>query len=615
MSLKIFGIAVTLLLLMIIVTLVSSINLHRMGQELHLLTDFYIKLDQAMGDIRTQSLREIILIERVMHNPRKSYDIVENGTIASKAEEFFREAGDCEPDSLSPILRKVRQAYPDRVEQQLMVYQVTRRCTQARLEYANALVNQMLAQPQIKSAPDKLMRLTTIKADLANILPARERLHTSFEKYLKQKQAGDTVTAAFIQENLDENRRDVSRRTGAISRSLHAGTRESADLARKLESRTLWLGWMITLFACALGLVVAGIITRNLVRPVLQLLSLTKAIQKGNLDVNIQIKTADEIGELADSFSHMVEELRQKELIKKIFGKYVDPRIVQILIHERQQIEQSGERQVMSVFFSDMEGFTAICEGLTPSAIVRLLNRYFTLMAEPIKAQQGIIDKYIGDSVMAFWGPPFISSGEHARLACLAALDQQAMLPRFHSLLPEIIGTKHVPMIGVRMGIVTGDVIVGSIGSEDARSYTVIGDTVNLASRIESANKHYRTKILLCEKTRTLAGDAIEAREIDAIRVFGKTDPVRIYELIARKGDISRNTSELRTLYEHGLARYRERKWGEAFDAFSNCLKIDPNDGPSLLFIERISVLRTQKLPENWDGIWTFTDKNTARHE
>lgn len=615
MGLKIFGIAVTLLLLMIIVTLLSSINLHRMGQELTLLTDFYIKLDQAMGDIRTQSLREIILIERVIYSKSRYFAAIEDGTINDKAEEFFREAGDCEPDSLNPILRKVRKIYTDDGEEQLMVYLVTRRCTQSKLEYANALVNQMLVQPQIKSDPDKIMRLSTIKADLANILPAREKLHTSFEKYLAQKRTGNVVTVALIQEGLDENRRDVSRRTGAVSNSLHEGTRQSADLARKLEARTLWLGWLITLFACTLGLIVAGIVTRNLVRPVLQLLSLTKAIRDGNLDIKIQIHTADEIGQLADSFSHMVEELRQKELIKKIFGKYVDPRIVQILLHERQQFEQSGERQVMSVFFSDMEGFTAMCEGLTPNAIVRLLNRYFTLMAEPIKAQQGILDKYIGDSVMAFWGPPFISSEEHAKFACFAALDQQAILPQFHAQLPDIIGTKNVPVINIRMGIATGDVIVGSIGSEDARSYTVIGDTVNLASRIESANKHYQTKILMCERTRILAGDAIEAREIDAIRVFGKTDSVRVYELIARRGDISNNTSELRTLYERGLARYRERRWAEALDAFNHCLKIDMSDGPSLLFIERIAVLRAQNLPDDWDGVWTFSDKNTARHE
>jgi len=341
-----------------------------------------------------------------------------------------------------------------------------------------------------------------------------------------------------------------------------------------------------------------------------ELLSLTKDIRAGNLDVIIQIKTSDEIGQLADSFNHMVGELKQKELIKKMFGKYVDPRIVQGLLLDHQPLIHGGERQLMTVFFSDLEGFTVVCEALTPTGVVRLLNQYFSLMAEPIRAQQGIIDKYIGDSVMAFWGPPFTSASDHAAFACHAALDQQACVPKLQNMLPEVLGIrKNLPNIRVRMGIATGDVTVGSIGSEDTRSYTVIGDTVNLASRLEGANKQYGTQILISEDTRKLAGKAIEAREIDAIRVVGKTDPVRVYELIGRTGDISPKTAELCTHYERGLAHYRKCEWGEARCAFEECLKIKPEDGPSLLFVDRIRLLEGQTLTERWDGVWTLTEK------
>jgi adenylate cyclase len=608
-SLKIFGIAISILLLMIIVTISSSISLYRMGQELNLLSDVYIQLDQKLGDIRAQCLREIITIERVLRTKPKNVSIELDKTTNDQITEYFKEAGDCEPESLRPVIRKIRQVYPDSGARRLITYRLNRLCTTARLESANNLIDQAMTLPQVRAYPNHIERFATIRVEIANILPAQTKLQNSFEKYLKQQTIKNYDALDLMQEKIDESRREVSRGISKVTRTLHEGTRESANRAKNLKVRAMWLGWAVTSFACAAGLILAGFITRNLVRPVRELLSHTEMIRTGNLDVNIQINTADEIALLADSFKHMVGELKQKEMIKKLFGKYVDPRIVKVLMHSKQQLAQSGERQVMSVFFSDIKGFTQICEGLTPSGAVRLLNVYFSLMAESIRDRQGLIDKYIGDSVMAYWGPPFTSSEEHATLACLAALDQQALLPKFHVLLQEVMCRRNVPTFEVRMGISTGDVIVGSIGSEDARSYTVIGDTVNLGSRIESANKYYNTRILICEKTRALAGDAIETREIDIIRFVGKNDPVRVYELIGCRGSTSTKIIELITLYEHGLALYREAKWNEARGAFMGCLKINPDDGPSLVFIERIGVLERQMQTESWDGIWTLTQK------
>jgi adenylate cyclase len=333
-------------------------------------------------------------------------------------------------------------------------------------------------------------------------------------------------------------------------------------------------------------------------------------VRTGNLDVTIPVQTADEIGQLADSLNHMVGELKQKEVVTQMFGRYVDPRVVQSLLVGQQQVAHGGGRQVASVFFSDIEGFTAMCEDLLPTAVVRLLNRYFTLMSEPIHAHQGIIDKYIGDSVMAFWGPPFTSPTDHATLACRAALEQQARVPKLQADLPELLERRrNLPTIRVRMGIATGEVTVGSIGSEVTRGYTVIGDTVNLGSRLEGANKQYDTQILICEETRRRAGDAIEAREIDAIQVVGKTEPVRVYELLGLKGDISRQTADLRSHYERGLTLYREARWDEALAAFEECLKVRPTDGPSLLCTRRIGMLATRAAPAAWDGVWKLTEK------
>lgn len=604
-SLKIFGIAVGLLVLMIVVTLLSSINLKRVGQQLELLSDYYIELDQLMGDMRAQTLREVIQIELVLHARPKT-----TGDGDTQAAIFYKEASDCNLDAMRAVRRKIRQAYTERGEQQLMLYRVNRLCTNARIASANTLVERALALPQVRAEPDQVARFTSIKAELADIPLARDKLHENFEKYLKEIADGDTESLTMIQERIDERRTEVSRGIGAISRALHAGTREAAERTRSLELRTQWLSWSVTLGACVLGLVVAYFITRNLVRPVRELVRLTKAIRAGDLNIQVPIKTSDEIALLADSFNHMVGEMRQKELAEKIFGKYVDPRIVQGLLHDQQHFVQGGERQYMSVFFSDIEGFTTTCESLTPDAAVRLLNQYFSLMAEPIREQRGIIDKFIGDSVMAFWGPPFSSATEHATLACLAALEQQARVPKFQAMLPDVLGIrKNVPVINVRMGIATGDVTVGSIGSDDARSYTVIGDNVNLASRLEGTNKIYGTRILISEDTRKLAGDLIEAREIDIIRVMGKTDPVHIYELLGKAGDISPQTAQLREHYERGLQFYRSCQWGEASSEFEECLRINPEDGPSSLFLNRVITFTDQAPPNDWDGIWTMTKK------
>src|SRR5438105_3398064 len=234
------------------------------------------------------------------------------------------------------------------------------------------------------------------------------------------------------------------------------------------------------------------------------------------------------IGRLTQSFNSMVGELRIKAQIRETFGKYVDPRIVAGLIDRPELTDAKGSRREMTILFCDMKGFTTFSEGMTPAALVAVLNRYMTVMSEPVRRHSGIIDKYIGDAIMAFWGPPFTGADEQARLACLAALDQVAGFAAFRAELPDLIGFKRgFPEIDMRIGIATGDVVVGSIGSEQTRNYTVIGDTVNLASRLEGANKTYGTRVLISEATTHLAGDTVEMREIDSVLVVGKTEPRR----------------------------------------------------------------------------------------
>jgi adenylate cyclase len=350
-------------------------------------------------------------------------------------------------------------------------------------------------------------------------------------------------------------------------------------------------------------------VTRSLVEPIRRLLGGTQAVEQGDLEVEILVKTHDELATLANSFNHMVVGLREKERIRETFGHYVDPRIVRGLLENRLPAD-GGERQVMSVFFSDMADFTQICEGLTPDAAVRFLNRYFSLMSEVIRGQQGIVDKYIGDSVMAFWGPPFTGASDHARLCCVAALGQMGLMEAFRAELPDLLGTRHgLPEVNVRMGIASGDVTVGNIGSETSRGYTVIGDTVNLASRLEQANKFYGTRILVSEATQNLARETLAFREIDSLRVAGKMEPVRVFELLGYPSELSEASRKLAETFATGLARYRNRDWAGAEAAFRECLAVQPADRPSQVMLERIDAFRQTPPAEAWNGVWIALSK------
>ncbi|HET7672313.1 MAG TPA: adenylate/guanylate cyclase domain-containing protein [Burkholderiales bacterium] len=601
-GLKIFGIALALLILMTCVTLVSSLQVRRLGQQLDFLAEHYIQLDQLMGEVRAGGLGEIILMERILQNrPRL-------GLAAARAEaaERHKEAGDCEGDAVRKASARIRQAHPEARDWQLVVYELVKLCTAGRIARAEKLIGEARGMAPVREDPQQIELFARIGEKVGGVPDARQRLHAVFENYIQQASKTEERVLSVIRLQLEQDRTAVAREIADVSRMIHAGTRSSAAHARKLEERVQWLSWLITLAAFALGLLFAAYITRSLVKPVHDLLTGTKAIESGNLDVEVKLQSADEIAQLGDAFNHMVRELRQKERIKEMFGKYVDPRVVHDLL-ERKEFAQGGERRVMTVFFSDLQGFTGFAERMTPGAVVKLLNEYFGMMAEAIRAEHGIIDKYIGDSVMAFWGPPFSSESEHAALACYAALEQQARVARFQAMLPELTGLrKDVPKIRARMGLATGEVTVGSIGSEDARSYTVVGDTANLASRLEGTNKQYGTTILINEETRTLAGEAIEVREIDLVRVVGRTEAERIYELLGRKGAVAPEVMDLKREFEAGLQLYRQRRWDEARQRFERCLALAPGDGPSKVFLQR---LRGTLPAADWDGSWTLDTK------
>jgi adenylate cyclase len=399
---------------------------------------------------------------------------------------------------------------------------------------------------------------------------------------------------------------------------------EIADVRKTLEQLTFdsvtetkdnqveILSVNIALFAASaiIGLSLFLILTGRLQRSFAQLLAGTNAVETGNLAIELPVTSKDEIGQLTHAFNHMVAELNEKERVKDTFGQYIDPRIVSKLIASQGDQESISERRPATIFFSDIKGFTGISEQLTANAMVNLLNNYFSAVTREIRGHNGIVDKYIGDAVMAFWAEPFSAGDCHATDGCLAALAQQYALTEFRSRLAEITGLRRdIPEFIVRMGLATGEVVLGTVGSDISKSYTVIGDIVNTASRLEGVNKVFGTSIIVSDETSRLAQHAVITRELDLITVAGKTEPLRVHELVCKTDDLTAVITELRDTFATGLAAYREQEWQTASKLFSDCLALQPSDGPSQIFLNRIAVFKESPPEQDWAGVWNLDVK------
>jgi adenylate cyclase len=402
---------------------------------------------------------------------------------------------------------------------------------------------------------------------------------------------------------------DVLRLVDTISREINAFVEASAQRVAESQKTAMQASILMTASAGLVGLMLAWLISRGLTRPIIRLQAGARAVGAGLLeDAHVLVTSRDEVGDVTHAFNTMIVDLREKERIKETFGQYVDPRVVADLIGGGAH-SSSGEKQIATLFFSDIIGFSAIAERLAPSTLVDLVNAYFSEMSQPISDNSGIIDKYIGDAIMAFWVPPFVDATKQAELACRAALEQYAKLEAFRLQVPDVIGLRRdIPLIDFRAALSTGEVVVGSVGSETARSFTVMGDTVNQASRLEAANKIYGTRLLIDHETFSRAGRAFETRQIDDIIVLGRLQSVRIYELVSLAGELDPTRRRAFDLYEEGLEHYRVAKWDMAEMALQAALELSPNDGPSRTLLARIAQFRRAE-PEDWTGVWSMISK------
>ena len=457
------------------------------------------------------------------------------------------------------------------------------------------------------STPSDNAALARIDSRIESLMSeSRQHLKQESEDLLSELDARDFSAVRRSLARVDLLRDQLSEKIDAVRTEMLKVSYRAIATIRSEQTQAVLISAIVTLLAAIVGLIFANLVSGGIIRSVRQLLEGTRAVEAGQLDQSIEVTTGDEIGQLAAAFNRMVVQLRDNQRVRETFGKYIDPRVVEGLIDRPTLTAAEGQRRVMTVLFCDLKGFTSLSEGMTPQGLVKVMNRYLSIMSEPIRTNRGIIDKYIGDGIMAYWGPPFVDEADHARFACLAAMEMIERIATLRQEIPELLGVRGTPMekCDLRIGVATGEALVGSIGSDVMMSYTVMGDVVNLASRLEGVNKTYGTRNLVSERTIAAAGAALEVREIDRVVVAGHTHSEIIFEILGRKGELTPQRFISRDKYLEGLAAYREQRWDEALRALNESLGAIPDDGPSMALLKRVESLKANPPSRDWDGAW-----------
>ena len=300
-----------------------------------------------------------------------------------------------------------------------------------------------------------------------------------------------------------------------------------------------------------------------------------------------------------------VTEERERKRIKTVFRQYAAPLVIDEILKDPRRLQLGGEEKVLTVLFSDLWGFTGYSERYAPHEMITFLSEYFDKMSQKVFQQWGTLKEYVADELMAIFGAP-LDQPDHAHRACTAALDMQRAL----AALREEWVPMGRPPLRARIGINSGPMLVGNLGSRYRFAYGALGDNVNLGSRLEGLNREYGTEILIGENTARLVGDAFRLRELDMVRVKDRQQTVRVYELLARAGDgLTEEVEKAMEPFAAGLDAYRRQAWEEAMAFFSRALEMHPSDGAARTLLERCRLYQKTPPPQEWDGVFAILAK------
>lgn len=566
---KIFGIVLGVLLLLLLVAYFSTLQLKKLNHELQDLAEYTIPITNLIAKVNIHVLTQELHMNRIcrLHINQKGTPQQINRKLENELGEF-KQRGQLVHQELQQAIvlsRETAKLSPRQQEQQAFKHFLPL-LERIKSEYQQSYTYSLTT----------LQHLTTRK---------NEDVYKSQALLLQKRQAFDQEISAMLD-------------------GLEYFTTQAAQTAERHERAMLNVYLLITSIAIATALLFASLTATRLTRAIRKLTTSVKEVSKKNYDTHIDQVANDEVGKLSDSFNYMLSELKMKVEIEAQFAKHIDPRMVDKIINDPEESRTGGKKEQMTIFFSNIEDFDSLLPNQSIDESIKQKNHYYDIMTAAIIKHQGVVDKFIGSTVMAFWGAPFVETTEHCQLACLAALDQ---IKNINQLTQQT--NANPSSLPLHIGMATGSVVVGNIGSETSKSFTVMGDTVNIASRLKGVAKQYGLHVVIPEQTKLHIQDSIETREIDLIRVIGKDEPIRIYELIGVRIDIKPQQIAWRDSFEQGLSAYRKQEWNIAEKHFTTCLTINPQDQPCQLFLQRIENLRQKPPVHDWDGVWQMVKK------
>lgn len=455
------------------------------------------------------------------------------------------------------------QAFVDRVKETIVSeVSVIRRDADSSLSVVAStldLERQALLADRLSVSPAALAELQRIVFD--------DEEYTTLIRSLYQSDTNDLQVIAVIQRSYDENNVNV------------------------VQFRELLIEFYAVVIV--LSLVAVVLLARSVTNPLEKLALAVQKIEEGDYHKPVEVNSKDEIGDLANSVNSMAKGLAEKEKVRDLLGKVVSKEIAEQLLNN--PVELGGEEKVVTILFSDIRGFTTFCEGLRPQEVLEELNHVLSTISNIVEKNSGVVDKFQGDAVMALFGAP-IQSSEDANNAMKASLEIMDAMTKLDS------------RLGACIGVNTGLVVAGNLGSSNRLNYSVIGDAVNLSARLESLTRLYNVSNIVSEESK-LAAPQYMYMELDIVRVAGKNQAVRIFELLGFHGQVSSSQLEKAKAFEAALQAYRLQEWELAQRLFSQLLSSCDNTQLPTVFLERISHFKTLPPAIDWDGVYVFGKK------
>lgn len=603
LPIKIFGTVLIVFLIMTASAIYSIIKISEINNQLHLISNIYNPMRNLASEIEIIFLEENLDLEKI---EKIEYELNELG-MGSLAHENHKLQGDINPDKKIKNTNKNKELINDlKIELRKQVDLFEKYFNEVDL-LVNSIQEELKKAQNLTVNIDEKIQLSALHANTTAIRMQHNNFHQRSESIINSKKM-PLETRLNIEMQLDNDANQLIKQLDDLRNKITYFSDSAVNRAAKLEEKALNSAIIATISSGIVSILLSSFLIIGILRPMKALTVGAKRIEEGDLEIKLEPRSRDEVGTLTKSFNSMAAGLRSTQQIKDTFGQYVDPRIVSDILGEHVEGD-TGRKEIASVYFSDIAGFSSLSEKFTPSGLVRVLNRYFDIMSTSVSDKEGVIDKYIGDAVMAFWAPPFCEQNSCASLSVGAAIQNITKLVEFQSELPELTGLRQgAPRLDQRIGIATGDAVIGSIGSASSKNYTIIGDTVNLAARLEGANKIYGTDLLVCERTANSA-EGILFRLVDKITVHGKSEPNVIYTAINDNNLNPGQISEIIEINKIGFNYYLEGSFDKSKQYYLNILKMYPNDRIANIFISRNDILMNQKTTKEWDGIWKLNKK------